>query len=606
MGDILYEYWMNAILSGPKTHGANILGTAYGVYDLTVVDFVEGVIGKVTGQDKDGTADLVEWSHVMKGMKGAWGKAAANARLAWRAEVPVLEPGITGVDPRHAISKFEHGYQPGAIGGKLGRRIRTPSRFLLAADEFLKTIYYHLAIGKAAYRIARDAGLSGAAMQTAIDQAIGDPTSQGSRDAMLRAKQLAFQDREGLEAAPVLGPLVKRIAATKADGGILGTLVKYLIPFETTPGNLMRYGVTKLTPLGWVTTLAKARNTALVAEGKKDNKWVYKNHGEMMHDVATHVLSTVAMTAILQMVGGDDDGEPWITGAGAPFQKRGEKDHERRNRPPMSLRVRKTWYSYQRIDPLATGLAMMVDLAAAVKRSNSGMERKENMKRLYSAVVTEQLKNKTYLKSIGDMIKAVESPDSLGKGMAINFASSWSPAIVRHAASATDDDVRQYKPEPDSGMGGALKTIAQRAMPLGAFAPRPKRDPWGRIVKKAGGAMSEVGRFLSPVLSIDTSTATNLDRLIQNWADQNPNDAYYVSIPQQSFTHQGEMVSWSNAEYDAFLAARGAKILSMWKEGGVNYAQPTERDIARLEKTVRRADKIERGIAKRQALRRLK
>lgn len=603
-GDMLYEYWMNAILSGPKTHAANILGTAYAAYDLVIVDAVEGMLSR--GKSK-GSADMQEWGHAMKAMRGVWGKAAANARQAWRTEVPVLEPSITGMDPRKAISKLESGFQPGAIAGKKGRFIRTPSRFLLAADEFLKTIYYHMALGKAAYRNARDAGLTGSALQAAVDQAVGDPGSVASKQAMLRAKVLAFQDRGGLEATPFLGGLVRGISQAKQDGGVLGTLAQYLIPFETTPGNLLRYGVTKLTPLGWMTTLAKAHNTKKVEAGLRDNKWTYSNDGEMAHDIAAHVLSTVAMFAILELVAGDDDGEPWITGGGAPFQKRGEKDHEWRNNPPMSIRVRDTWYSYQRIDPMATGLAMMVDLAAAVKRSKNGMERKENLSRLYSAVVTEQLQNKTYLKSIGDIMKAVESPDSFGKSMTINFASSWSPAVLRHAASAGDDTMRKYKPEPGSGLSGMMSTIAQRALPLEGFAPRPKRDPWGRAVTKTDGAMSEVGRFLSPMLSADATTPTQLDRMIQNWADQNPNDAYYVSIPQQSFTVDGERVDWTNAEYDAFLQARGERIVQMWDRVGrmTNYAKPSEQSIKQLKRIVAQADKIERTKAKRAAMARI-
>jgi hypothetical protein len=450
-------------------------------------------------------------------------------------------------------------------------------------------------------------GQQGEAMLSVIPH---DPSIKKSRDYM-------YKDREALEQAPILGGAVKMLDFAKDQDGIFGTIARFSFPFVTTPGNLARIGIGQYTPLGTAAIGMKLRR------GKKGkSEWVYQYDSEtgnltpeakyqLHHDMAAQFIAWTTTLALASLIMGDEDGEPFITGANATWQQQGEKAHEMRNYPPMSIRVgANQWLSYKRLDPFATGLASLVDAGWALRRHRNGMDGWDNLKK-FNKSIAGQLKEKTYLRPIGDIMKAIESPDAFGQSLAVNYGSSFMPAVIRTAAVSMDDQVRDFRKTADSTLAG--RTLS-RALPVGPLQPIPKYDFMGRPITKPmyGGGVTELGRgiirWLNPAAQVDTGTATNLDRLITNWNDNNPNDTYYVSVPRTDFVYKEEKYRMGDDGYDEFQRSAGGYIRKWWERqeqlGRTDYANPSRRDIDRLRRIVYNARKrarlaiIRKGLAK--------
>jgi hypothetical protein len=94
-GDKVYEYWINAILSAPTTHVANIVGNLGNTtWDFFVQRAFESSLNLVTGNRPD-RATFGEMRQILRTLTGSfgpiWGNALRRANLAWNIEAPVLE-----------------------------------------------------------------------------------------------------------------------------------------------------------------------------------------------------------------------------------------------------------------------------------------------------------------------------------------------------------------------------------------------------------------------------------------------------------------------------------------------------------------------------------
>ncbi|MHC4885325.1 MAG: hypothetical protein ACYTGH_09600, partial [Planctomycetota bacterium] len=596
--DALYEYWINSILSGPQTHLANIMGTGYAVWEATTVRTAEALVNSaqsvVTGHSIEGAPDLGELRYAWAGMGNSVSKAVHNAVTSFRSERPTFELQFT----ENPETKLEQGFQPGAIDGWEGRVIRIPSRVLLATDEFFKTLMWHGMVGGFAYRAARDRGLKGDAMTQAVREEVDNPRSESGFKALAWARDKVFQDREALRKTPWLGTMVQGLEHVQSLDTTMARFMQFLVPFIGTPGNLARIGIARLTPFGIPVTIAKSLSTANVRRGKSTSDWYYESNSEALHDVVNNAISVVMFYALAQIVSDrDEDGRPWITGSGAAYSRKGEKAHEYRNYPPFSIRRGDEWFSYKRIDPFSTAIALMVDASVAIDDLSRGKKKGEVWKR-YAQSLMNQFSDKTYMRAIGDLMIGLQQDwTTAGGRWASTWATGFSPAILRQGLAASDDQIRNYKPDADEGfLGFAPRRVGQRMLPIASLAPAPRRDPWGRPIQKPEGspAFTWLGRYLSPFQQTDTSSATKLDGLINTWNYQNPNDQYYVSVPPRSVKHKGEMIDMNEAEYDRFLQRRGELIVQGWEAGTgwmkeAQYKAPKLAYIKNLERLVRRA-----------------
>lgn len=562
--DMIYEYWLNwGLLSMPTTHAANILGnTVYAVSELTAQRLTEAIINLAAG--KSGAATFGEFRWMLGALKNNWRQAIKNGLLTWQTE-----ESLTGRD------SFELDYNR-STAGKLGKVVRAPTRFLRMADEIAKSILVPIEASAKAYRMANSEGLKGADLEERIHNLVGDPDSDAHVFARARSLELTFQQKPGIIAMWLL----QARAFPR-----YGVAFKFLLPFISTPANIIRTTLRK-SPLGLMNLLANA-SAAAFGKGK------YANNADLaIRHAAEQVIAFGVLGTLYSMIGDDED-EPWITGSKPNQRQSGKKQFMQANLPPVSIRIGNRWFSYNRIEPFAGALAMMVDGLHALRNAKNGQDGGLIMKDLVNSAI-QNIRDKTFLQTIGDIVRAMESPDKAG-GIVSNFIASWVPNAVRGTLRAFDDTVRDTK---NYGRGWQYFTnqlTDQVLVSAGLMRPVPKVDLWGNEIEKTE-RLGDVGDFIwrvtMPVYTSQPEGMSPAEQMIWRWNQANPNEPYWPDVPNWWVTRDGKtkyMSAEKHLEY-AKLSGRFAKEMTdRYIQAGLNVNTPRPADIKRLQAIFTRA-----------------
>lgn len=553
LGDKIYEYWINAILSGPQTHAANIIGnTANALYELGPKRLAEAAIN-LLARKKDG-ATFGEFRQMWK---------AIDIRSAWKAameayDLEMLSPSGKLIESANA-----------AIGGKTGRAVRIPGRLLNAADAFAKYILIPVEAASRAYRDGTARGLSGKALESHIEQQMKDPRSKAYRAGEASASAIIFRENPG--------EMVNYLVGLKNKNWIL----KFMLPFVRTPYNILRQGIRK-SPLG-LANLAYETGEVLTGARKLDSE--YLGHA------AEQLL---AWGAFLAMGGFDDDDEPWITGSSDIYGS--SKEKFRRNAlPAYSVRIGDTWYSYKRIEPLATALALMADAKEAIRRARNGKEVSAalgEMVRKSSKMISE----KSYLDSLNQLYKLVEDPGEAGPRWAAGYAASWMPNLARQTLAAFDPTARDMKLR-DEGAGEFFELVTSR---MGITHRVPKVDVFGREVGKnkaeqAADAWDGLYRLLVPIEKKDASSGHNGTDIITKWNWTHPEEEWHPSEPAWKGSIGGKKYQMDSETYHDYCVDAGKladrQINNAVRHRLINPGKPTEAQMELMKKIFSRARK---------------
>lgn len=556
--DATFEYWRNSILSAPTTQGANIAGnTAFSTWYFTGEKLTEGVINTVARNPKN--VQWGEFQYLVAGILPGLANGARNFFRAWDSETPYFELSLRAT----AGSKIE---EPNiAIKDWEGRVIRAPQRMLLAFDELYKTLFANMEVGAQAYRIAKADGLRGPQLQERISQLVADTNSPAWDEALAVARKLTFQSRE----SEALAALLKFRSAVPG--------ARYLLPFATTPWNIFGEGIRR-SPLGVVNLAADAYRAS------KTGNW------NKVVSQSANVAQMTAWLAVLLLLDNDSD-EPWITGA-ASTSKYSTRQKAYRTFQPQSIKIGETWYSYARVEPMATWLSLGVDVADSL-RSDAPLK---TIVKLFDNLAG-QIQTKTFIQSIGDIVEATQrgfDVDALGR-WASSFAVSWLPNLVRRIGND------RYEFVPERGVWGEgpdklhrwMRRVVQKTGLAGDFVPdEPKIDIWGRPARKGLERRPQsdfLWRVLVPIRRHREDVAIG-DRIFINWNSQHPSDKDQKnpSQPRPYYTQEGEKRWYNDREYRQFLELSG-RLADMYVQRSAkffNIEQPTEGDMARLAKII--------------------
>jgi hypothetical protein len=566
-GDMAYEYWRNAILSSPVTHAANTMGnTASLAWNYTAQKGTEALINAITG-NKQGVT-FSELPGMWKTMRGAQTMAARNAMTAFSTEQAIVE----------GIRLEEKGV---AIGGTAGRVVRTPQRTLLAADEYAKTVIMQAELYSMAYRDAYAKGWRGNDLERQITEILKNPKSDMLNKAIDEARRLTFTAEPGAATQWLLN-------SRKIPG--IGWVSKFAIPFVSTPVNITKAGLRK-SPLG-------ALNMAMRAsQGDYSG-----NRNMLVRDAAEQVLAVAGTLALWSLVADEDDsGLPRITGSRPAGNKNpGKVQAQQRLAPAQSIRIGGTWYSYSRIEPLATAMTWQVDALDAIKNRN-GEDGFDRLSRVFAGM-RSLVRDKTYLATIGDVIRAIED-DSKGIAVASNFLASWTPNIIRTSVRAFDPYTRDQRLRQRDDRSMAVDfaaNVGQATMPAPGLQDAPRMDYWGRAVEKGAQwpyATDVLWRMFSPIQVQTAKTQENFDRLLFNYnrkAAQKGWELYWPSMPDNTFEGRGprgvEKTARMNPdEYSIYLDRRGKIFLKKAADRRWSFDDPKLEDIQALQGMMRDA-----------------
>ena len=572
--DKMYEFWINSILSGIGTHTANTIGnTANAVYELGMKRFAEASLNLLFR--KDDAASFGEFPVVAKAIfnSGALADAITRAKLAWDREILTADGKIEACRA--------------AISGRKGRIIRIPGRALRFADEFSKALIAPAEAAAFAYREAKAQKLNEAETRRHIGQALADPGSAARQYGEQRAMELTFQENPGRA--------VNALIRISEDGGVAGWIVKYALPFKKTPYNILRQGVRK-SPLGALNLMYETGKAAL-GKRKIDN-------GFIQH-AAEQLLAWGAFLSLCGMAD-DDDETPFLTGS-SPDYGSAEQKFKIDKIPPYSIRLGGTYFSYKRIEPLASMLAVMADGVQALreaKKSGDWDRAYDRMLRCVKQVVSE----KTFLSSLGELNKLMEEPERNFGRAATNFAASWMPNIVRQTVNSFDDTVRDHKSR-SRGMEWWKDQFDITVSSAGIVRAAPKIDYFGREITKeeflGAAALDAMFRLVLPVNPVNPDkNMDDAERLIWNYNRKMPDKPYYPDVPDYYFRRNGKTLYFSGEDYQQFARESGQmahkRILGAIRSGRLRVENPGTPDIILIRKFYQDCRKLVRNRMYRQ------
>ena len=343
-----------------------------------------------------------------------------------------------------------------------------------------------------AYREAKTQSLSGAAAKEYIQKQLTDENSHANEYGRQRALELTFNENPG----DGVNAIVRLRNSNK--------FVAFLLPFIRTPANLLRQGIRK-GPMG---TLNLAWETAQLARGKR------KADNEYIAHVAEQFVFWGGM--MLLCAGHGDDDEPWITGNQRVFGSEGA--FKRVHLPPLSVRIGGKWYSYRRIEPLATGLSSFADGYNAYKDATDGKRMTAALKQMMTGagkIITE----KSYLQSFDEAYRLLSDPEHKLLDWAANFGASWVPNAYRQTVNAFHDYAPDYKAGSKNWL---LNTFQQTLSRAGLYRQVPKLDYFGRPVPKdlpddQVGVGFVAWRLLMPIARRDAKGMDPVEQLMWKW-----------------------------------------------------------------------------------------
>lgn len=561
-GDKVYEYWINAILSGPWTHFGNFIGNiANAFYELGIKRFAEALVNTVSGRKSGAT--FREFREMLRAFN--WGNALKELKNAY--DIEVLDPD----------GKFLENNKT-AIGGKTGRIIRTPGRVLKAADAFAKALIQPMETAAYAYRKGVEAGLSGEKLSKYIESQLKDKDSKSNEWGRERSKELTFQEDPG--------GMVKRLIALKEAGGISGTAFKYFLPFVKTPFNILRQGARK-SPLG--SAQLAIESIQKISDRIKTGKWNIDD--KYISHVAEQLIAWSVVMALYGL--SDDDDLPIITGSPAKYGS-AENKFKADKIPPYSIRFGNTWISYAKIEPLATSLSAIADGLKAFRDVKNGKDGTAVMKQLLQSGA-KLASEKSYLSAIGELVNIFEDDSGSLAQVVTSKASSFVPNMYYQVRNAFVEKAPDYKSR-EKGVEFLKDQFFVITGKLGFTTMLPKVDHFGRDVMKdnlGDNFLSVLGR-VATVKSYDAEV-DKADQLILNYNHKNPDSQYYPMIPSNTFTVYGKKMYLSGEAYRDYAMESGKLALKQIhngiRGGYLDVNNPDEQDIKLIKSIFARARK---------------
>lgn len=452
--DKAVELYYNSLLSGPQTHAVNIVSNALTaglqapehVFAATLGG-VRYAIGKVVNKE---ATDRVMGSELGPRIVGLMQGAMEGLRAA-------RQTFKTGVVPDH-VTKVEAAVQE-AIPGRLGHLVRTPTRALSAEDEFFKAVARRSELAGLAVRKARGEGLKGEAFKNRVDYLTANPTDDMVQSSLDYARYLTFQRPVGDIAGAVLNATQKQ------------PWLKLIVPFVRTPTNILKFAA------------ERSPAAPMLKEWRADFM-----AGGARRDLA---VARMTMGSGAAMVIADLASQGLITGSG-PADENARRVLLADGWQPYSIKVGDRYYSYQRMDPMATTLGVAADYVGLQETMTD--RQREEAANLVTASIVANLSDKTWLSGLSDAVAAIHDPQRNGQQWINRTAGTVVPTGLAQLARTVDATPREAKTP--------LETILSRIPGLAASL-RPRLDAWGQPIEKEGGVGPDI---VSPVY---TSTRDN-------------------------------------------------------------------------------------------------
>jgi hypothetical protein len=449
IGDVTQEYFVNSILSGPKTFEINLISNAMN----TVVMPAEKLVGAAFSADKQA---MLEAGRMYIGLAKGFRDALRMAGQSIRSGQQILDVGETALDtgPARAISSQRSDLLGRGIN-LTGSIVRMPTTLLGGTDEFFKQLNFRAMVyarvaGEAAVKFPNDAAARARYIAEESEKAIdasgraAHKVSATAKDALDYAREVTFQT----PLAP--GTWGHSLQMLKTKHRALG----FIMPFVKTPTNIFRAAWSRTPGLNLLQT--KFRED-LMAGGRRRQDAMGKMASGLM------ITGTAASMAA----------EGRITGAGPLDKEQRQALMETGWRPFSFVTINedgtKDYTPYNRYAPLSL---LLGTVATAWELYASGAVTDDEWGDIAISIsqgVKESLGDQTYMTGITNTLEAANDPTRYGEKWLEQIAAGFVPTGAQQIGRAFGGD--PYLRE----VNGALEAMKAKVPGLSADLP-PKRS----------------------------------------------------------------------------------------------------------------------------------
>ena len=449
------EYVINGYLTAPTNISTNTMSGAGQVLFSPLLREMEAIIGTVTANKAD-KRKMGEGLVMLKGILQGFSEGMDFAKAGWVTGKPLdlkidaASFGMTAKEFRDAQVKYGfddiraealkevlYDQSTKAIPGTIGNILRAGSKAGVAIDEFWKATLRRMEFNAKAYR---DADLLAAKFGVSKEEAYAKATEQrmnpenwnslmrqtfgvkGTTEIADFAKEKVFQEN--------LGGLARTVQEIRAKNPLVGALI---IPFVKTPYNILKEGAAYMPGIG-----ALARKEIidpLIGKGTGKFDWALAQpvHRErLLAKQAFGLAATLYVNALVEQ------------GAVTGSSPKGDL-------PKFSVKIGDSWYSYARIEPIATMFGLVADMHQTYneykKDPKWSIKTADQIASHFAGAtaqsVADNILNKSFVEGIAKVASAALNPERYGNAFVEAYTTTAIPAGIAAVARGFDPYERQ-------------------------------------------------------------------------------------------------------------------------------------------------------------------
>lgn len=443
------EYYVNALISGPVTHGRYIVSNAV---NALWTPLVEIPLAAGVGFARElATGHPIERVHLGEAGAQLYG-LIQGSRNGLYAAIEAFTSGVSPALPTERVSaQFSEASR--AIPGPVGSVIRVPGKSVAGIHSFFKSLRYEQNINGIAYRTAANEGLAGKAFSDRVADLTTTPSEAMMREATNNALRELYMSPTDYHSS--MGDLIRFTNRNLA--------AKIIVPFmkigsQITRGAFVDKFVTGLASSEMRSTLSSNSPAADMASGR------------VM--AGTALFAASFGLAAEGLMTGDGPSDPRTRAIWLLTHK------------PNTIQIGDMSFAYGNTGPLG----MLMRTAANMHELGHAMDEKgiaavgvDFMEAMAKSVLDE-----TFLRGFKDMLDAMFHPKEYGGRYAISMVTNWIPFSVGLSQVARKIDPFQHETKGVSTPVTAILEAAQAKIPWLSRGLMPRRDMFGEPIRWDG------------------------------------------------------------------------------------------------------------------------
>lgn len=439
---LFHAIWIQNLLTGAKTHAANLLGTTMATLWEVPERTVAGAINRAFFKNPQGV-QAQEGLAVIRGLAEGPADGLALAAKAFREK---QEPFGRSLVERHLSStslELDPQTPLGHLADVIGNVVETygPGRLLVTEDAFLKGVNARMELKALGVRqaLAETLHPGTSAYDTRVASLETRPTPRMWAD-VKEAATLRTMNAE-------LGAAGKMLMSVRDN--VPG--LPYVLAFMRTPINLAKWAFQR----GPLTSLISPENIQGLLNAAENPAARDRTLAKI---TLGHTIGAYLAWEVAQGV---------ITGSG-PEDRTKKTNMRNAGWQPNAIRVGDEFFTYGRgADPLGIvvgAIADFVEMGSQLPQDSPWWQRwGVEFPLLAAQAIGHQVINKTYMQGLGDLIDAIRQPDEKARKMALGFARSLVPTLVRDVTKVMDPATKHITTLGEAikaGVPGWSKTVA--------------------------------------------------------------------------------------------------------------------------------------------------